>query len=428
MPEANNNDHQINPKAWLVLALSACFLFYKYVLQVSPAVMSDHLMQTFSLSGTSLGFLVGFYFYTYSIMQIPAGILLDRYSVVKQTAVAIFICACGTFLFSQTHSFIFACLARLLIGFGAAFATISYMKLASVWFPSRYFALLSGLFGTACMSGAGVAEAPLAWSVNLVGWRETLFFCAIVGFILTVVFLFFVRDKKSGNNTSSDNTKTSALSSLLTVLKNKGNWPLLFYSGLAFTPVSVFGGLWGVPFLMQAYHLPRTTAAFSASLVFFSFAIGGPMLGWLSNYARSRRQVIALGTGLALICCSLIIYVPNLPLWLLNLAIIGFGFGASSFLLSYAIGKDINSPALTATVIGVINMGDALFGALAEPLIGRFLDKGWDGKMLHHVRLFSTHDYRLSLSVLSAYLVLALLSCLFIREGSREGSSLTSET
>lgn len=67
---------KVSAYAWLVFFLSACFLFYKYILQVSPSVMSAELMRDYSLTGTALGFLVGFYFYTYLIMQIPSGILL----------------------------------------------------------------------------------------------------------------------------------------------------------------------------------------------------------------------------------------------------------------------------------------------------------------------------------------------------------------
>lgn len=87
-----NNSVKPNIYAWLVFFLSACFLFYKYILQISPAVMTTDLMKAYSLTGTSLGFLVGFYFYTYMIMQIPSGILLDKFGARVFTSIAILSC------------------------------------------------------------------------------------------------------------------------------------------------------------------------------------------------------------------------------------------------------------------------------------------------------------------------------------------------
>lgn len=404
--------------AWLVFALSACFLFYKYILQVSPAVMTHELMQTYALTGTSLGFLVGFYFYTYMIMQIPAGILLDKFGTRRLTSAAIFLCALGILIFSQTSSFAVACFARLVIGFGAAFATISYMKVTTTWFPYRYFPLLSGLFGTACMLGAGTAGAPLAWLITVVHWRGTLVICAVIGFALTFLFWFFIKDHNPHSEVPEHHAADEKFSwkELQKLLYQKSNWALILYGGLAFTPAAVFGGLWGVPYLMGTFHLPKIVAASSASLVFFAFAIGCFCAGWIGRFSNKQLPIVITGTTLSLICISIIIYSTSLPLWLLNTCIFLFGFGSGGFVLSYAIARNINSLAIVGTVIGFINMGDPLFGGIAEPLIGKILDSHWDGTEIDHVRIFSTHAYQLGLSVLVAYLICALACCFFIKE------------
>lgn len=404
--------------AWLVFFLSASFLFYKYILQVSPAVMTADLMRTFSLSATALGFLVGFYFYTYLIMQIPSGILLDRYSPGKLTSLAILLCGCGALIFSQTHSFFIASIGRLLIGFGAAFATTSYMKLSSIWFPPRYFAFFAGFFGTACMAGAGTAGVPLAWLVEHVGWQHTLLFCALIGFILFISFFLLVKDKNKYPDNINKPAETIPFNfkDFTKLFRNKSNWPLILYGGFAFTPVSVFGGLWGVPFIMAAYHLPKTVAASSISLGFWGFAVGGLMIGWISNQVKQQLTVMAIGTSAALLFLSIVLYVPNLPWWLLNTCIFLFGAGASSFLLSYVIAKEINPAFLVGTVIGIINMGDPLCGAIAEPLIGKILDLNWQGHIVNNTRVFSVHAYQLGLSVLTVYFLLAIICCYFIKE------------
>jgi len=410
---------------WLIFFLSACFLFYKYVLQVSPSVMAPELMQTFSLSGTLLGVLAGSYFYTYLIMQIPSGILLDRFGPRKISTMAILFCALGILIFSQTHSFYIACFARMMIGFGAAFGTTSYMKLASRWFPASYFPILSGFFGTACMLGAGSAGGPLALLVGHLGWRGALLICAIAGLILTGLFFLIIRDKPNNfylknNQNFSNITENFDWRALFKIFKNKSNWALIAYGGLAFTPASVFGGLWGVPYLMASENLSRVTAASMTSLTFFGFAAGGLLIGLIAKWIPKLVLIMAMGTFLALIFLALILYCPDLPKLLLSVFIFLFGFCSSSFLLSYSVARNINSLAIIGTVIGVINMGDPLCGSFAEPMIGKILDLNWSGELINNTRVFSIHAYHLGLSVLLGYALLAVICCLFIKDKEQD--------
>lgn len=167
---------------------------------------------------------------------------------------------------------------------------------------------------------------------------------------------------------------------------------------------------------MAAYHLSKSSAASSVSLIFFGFAIGGILTGLLGKRAKKQLPIIVIGTGLALICMSLILYGPVFNLIILNTLIFLVGFFTSSFLLCYAIARNINNTAVVATVIGVINMGDPLCGGIAEPLIGKILDLHWNGQLVNNARVFSVHAYHLGLSMLSIYFILALICCAFIKE------------
>src|SRR5262249_3391066 len=142
------------------------------------------------------------YFYTFLLMQIPVGILLDRYSPRYLTSFAIALCAVGAIGFATAHSLGIAELSRALIGFGAAFATVSYMKVATLWFPPERFSIVAGLLATAAMTGAMGGEAPLAWMVTKVGWQHTLFVCAVLGLVFAVLFLIVVRDESPYNHSS----------------------------------------------------------------------------------------------------------------------------------------------------------------------------------------------------------------------------------
>lgn len=404
---------------WIVWILGAGFFFYKYVLQVSPSVISHDLMRTFNITGAGLGNLAACFFYAYLLMQIPVGLILDRLSPRLITGAAIFICALGTLLFAKANSLWFAGTSRAMIGFGAAFAAVSCFKLTTLWFPPKRFALVAGLSMTAAMLGAVFGEAPLAFLVNKFGWRDAMLQVAILGFVLMLLVFIFVRDKSASSEINKIKLRDSGItlwSQLKTILKEKQTWLLSLYSGLAFAPISVFGGLWGVSFLEQAHQLSATTAASAVSLIFVGFAIGCPVSGWYSDFIGRRKIIILLGTVVALITILCILYLPLSSLTMLNLLLFCFGLGASCFFLCFSMIREIHLLIFAATVLGFMNMFDSIWEAFSEPFIGKLLDIGWQGNMANGARVFSLHDYHVALSVLPIYFAVALLVLIFIKE------------
>jgi MFS family permease len=409
--------HQWLAKAypWIIWTIAASFFFYKYLIQVSPSVMTDDLMQAFDIHGAGLGNLSAFYFYAYLIMQIPVGVMLDRFSPRLLTTAAIFLCSVSTFIFSQTDTFWLACLSRALMGAGAAFAAVSCFKLAAVWFSPKRFALVSGMFMTAAMLGAVGGQMPLSLLVQNVGWRMALEIVSVMGIILGIIYFLVLRDKpKKPIHAIQNKEKIRHL--LKSIVTNKQTWALSLYSGLAFAPVSVFGGLWGVPFLEKAYHLSRTDAALAISCIFIGFAAGAPFWGWFSDYIRRRKPVLFIGTFSALLCLLVVLYSPSQILSSLIILLFCFGFGASGFFTSFAMIRELFSLVLVATVLGIMNTFNAVFEALFEPLVGAILDLTWDGTTLNGAHQFSVQGYHISLFLLPASLILSLLTLISIKE------------
>ncbi len=398
----------------LVIILCAAFLFYKYVLQVYPSIITVQLMREFNLSGAGLGNLAATFYYAYMVTQIFVGILLDKYSTRWLTSAAIFCCGLGLILFSQTQSLYIAQLSRGLMGAGVAFATVAYMKAAAIWFSPKQYAFIGGLLATAAMAGAVFGQAPLSYLIKMTGWRTCLYTIGLVGFVLAALFALIVRDKAAKNH-DLEHVPIS-LGDVLSLVKSKQNWLLTLYSGLAFSPIAVFGGLWGNPFLQQAYELSATEAASMVSLVFVGLGIGSPVLGMISDRLENRRYVMLVNTLISCLALVLVLFAHPMPTWLLSLLLFVFGFGLGSFMLVFAMGKEMNKPALTATVIAMINSSDAFLDALTEPGIGKFLDMLWDGRVVNGIHYFSLHSYHLALGVLPIYLVVAAFLLLFISD------------
>jgi MFS family permease len=408
-----------NPiRAWSIWLLSAIFMFYKYAIEVSPSVMTSTLMKTFHISGLELGNLAACYFYAYLLLQIPAGLLLDKFGPRKTTTVAISLCALGCLMFANADSLLTAGIGRFLTGAGAAFAAVNCLKLIANWFPFRKFAFMAGLMMTMAMLGAVGGQAPLAAFIQKLQWRHALEIIGAAGFVLAGIFWLVVRDKAPNHLIERHivPTKVSLLKSLKEILKNPQSWWLSAYSGFAFAPVMVFGGLWGVSFIGEAFDLSQNLSAQMVSLIFIGFAIGAPVFGWFSDWLRRRRIVMLWGTIFAIFTISAVIYAPSVSKYSLAFLLFTFGFSISSFLLCFTMIREIHLPILAATAIGFMNAFDALLGAFSDPLTGKFLDLLWDGKMIEGAAVFSVTAYKTAFLTLPIYLLLSIFVLLKIKE------------
>lgn len=403
--------------AWLIWSLAAFFLFYKYVIEVSPNVMTGDLMRAFSLTGAELGNLAACYFYAYTLMQIPVGLLIDRFGPRRVTTIAIMACALGALIFSQAGSLMTAGIGRFLIGMGAAFAAINCLKLTALWFPLNRFAFMAGLMMTLGMLGAAGGQAPLSGFISYMGWREALFNIAIGGFVLSFLFWLLVRDKSPYHREIYHTFDPKEfLSGCKKILRNPQTWLLSIYSGLAFAPVSIFGGLWGVSYLKQAFQLSQIHAAHAISMIFIGFAVGAPLAGWFSDWLGNRRQVMLWGTFAGFVTICAILYLPGLTFMSVSVLFFIFGFSISCFLLCFTMICEINPPIVAGTAIGFMNTFNGFFGAFSDPLTGKFLDLGWKGEMLNGERIFPLHDYKIALTTLPLYLFIGLVLLFFIKE------------
>lgn len=205
---------------WIVWGLGCLFYFYECLLQVSPSVMSTELMRDFAVTSRTLGILSGIYFYSYAAMQLPGGVLMDRFGPHRLLTLATAICAISTIAFGLTSNFFMACIARLMIGFGSAFAAVGSMKLAANWFPAQRFALLTGMMVTIGMLGAIGGEGPLALLVDTVGWRQSMIVMGVIGLFLAFLILLIAKDAPNKTHSTTHSIEEEPLlSSLLTLIK-----------------------------------------------------------------------------------------------------------------------------------------------------------------------------------------------------------------
>ncbi|ASQ45687.1 MFS transporter [Legionella clemsonensis] len=394
---------------WVVWGLGCLFYFYECLLQVSPSVMSNELMRDFAVTSQTLGILSGIYFYSYAAMQLPGGVLMDYFGPQRLLTIATAICAISTIAFGLTNNFFMACIARLMIGFGSAFAAVGAMKLAANWFPAQRFALLTGMMVTIGMLGAIGGETPLALLVDNYGWRESMIIMGSVGLILAVLILIIVKDSPDKKNQPHTIEEEPLLPSFITIIKNRQLWLVAIYGGLMYMATPVFCGLWGVPFLMFKMNLAKATAANYISLVFVGWAVASPLWGLFSNRIGRRKPPMYIGSIGALITSLLFIYANIETGWIMQFLLFSFGIFSAGFLPAFAVAKELCSKRYVATGLSFMNMMNMIGIALAQPMIGFILDRMWQGEMIDKVRVYPLEAYHVALALLPAGIFVSLL-------------------
>ncbi len=401
--------------AWLMWSMGALFYGYEFLVQVSPSVMVPELTGAFHVTAAALGGLAALYLYAYGVMQIPVGMLLDRFGARWVLPVAVLICMLGCLLFGGAHSLDVARVGRILLGVGSAFALIGSLHLIAHWFPPRRFAFLTGLLVAIGMIGAALGEAPLALLVDTFGWRESMYLFAVIGGVISLLMLLFLRERPIDPQQQTVDKKHFG-ESLNIVLKNPQTSFAAIYAALMFMPTTAFAELWGVPFLMQADNLPRPLAAFLVSMIFVGWAVGSPFFGYISDRLARRKvpmYVASIGTFFS-ICC--IIYLTHLFWgWLLCFCFL-FGFFSSGFMLAFSIAKEANPFVCSATSLGYTNMLNMLGGALIQPLVGVLIDYHRGVGNSAPKTALSLQHFQFALTLVPAVVVLSLVFLFFIKE------------
>ncbi|MDF2530171.1 MAG: major facilitator family transporter, partial [Gammaproteobacteria bacterium] len=154
---------------WVIWLLGALFFLAEYFVRISPSVITQELMATFHVDAFALGGLSGFFYYAYISMQVPVGILVDRFGSRRLLTGATLLCAISCLVFASMHTIQLGFLSRFLMGLGASFAFVGTLKLISLWFPPTRFALLAGTTQALGMLGAVIGDAPMAMIFNHFG-------------------------------------------------------------------------------------------------------------------------------------------------------------------------------------------------------------------------------------------------------------------
>ncbi len=421
-PAAQQGDATVDNRkvlAWTIFGIGMLFYCYAYFLRISPSVMMDDLLQHFHINASLFGNFAAFYYYSYTPMQLPVGVLIDRYNIRLVLFSACLLAVSGLAIFISVDNYYLALLGRFLIGFGSAFAYISALKLATLWLPPNRFAMAAGLTTSFGMLAAIFSERYLQNMVQALGYQHALYSALIAGVVLSVVIFFLVKERQgqAKPKATDDHPHMRQLfSNLAMMIRNPQMWLIGVLGCLLYLPASVFLDVWGVPYLEHVLHLTPKEAVNAVNLVFFGWIVSSPVVGSWSDHINSRRMPLLLSVMVAAAATLGIFYWPGLSLAMIYLLMFILGLSCGAHPLCFSLSKETYSKKYTGTSTALTNTLIMLGGVIFQPLVGILLDWHSKGYLVHGVPTYSASDYQFALSILPIALVASIAITLFIKD------------
>jgi len=402
--------------AWVVWGLAALYYFSDYMARVAPGVMHKDLQSAFNLSESGFGLLTYSFYIPYILMQIPVGLLVDRISIRTLLTIMSVLTAIGCVVFGTAHGLPQAAIGRMIIGFSAAFAFISALRIATAWFPPYQLGLLAGLTQALGMLGAAAGEAPISFLVNNVGWRACMSWVAGLFLVLALLLYRFIQDHDSmAEAKRQKNYELSIWQSLAIVLKNKQIWFNALYAGCLFGPTAVIGESYGPAFLQYGWGLSAHQAASAIGFIFVGWGVGGPLLGTISDRLGVRKPLMIASGICTFVLTIVIIFFPIHHLLVVYVLFFVFGMTNSGVGIAYAVSTEILGRNVIGTAIAFTNMASIFVGASLQPLVGRGIDS-LAGSRSYHVANLTLTDFQGPLFLLVICSSFALFFAFCVKE------------
>jgi sugar phosphate permease len=368
-----------DPHRWMVFSVISVVYFFVYFHRVSTSVIVPDLLKAFDTHATALGLMSSMYFYIYAFEQPLVGYLTDRLGPIRVIGVWSLMAALGCFLFGMASNIFWASVARTLIGFGVGGVYVPAIKAFSQWFRKKEFSFMIGLLMSVGNFGAVIATTPLAWSVDIWGWRITFYVIGVITLILAFVALVFTRDKQDPQSAiNSIAGDTSSESTVFQILVEGRLWLITTIFLGVYGTVLTFQGLWATPFLMSALQIERIYASKLNMLIPIGFIIGSPLIGWLSERLlwckiATLRVIIAIyvTSWIGITFCHSWLGAVGLSIMLLGMGIVAGGFISVFWGLIREITPDKNM----GMVSGLLNPAPFLGVAIFQVVTGTILNR-----------------------------------------------------
>ena len=380
---------------WLT-AVAVYFLavFHRSSLGVAGLVATER----FGISASELSTFTVLQLLVYAGMQIPVGVLLDRFGPQRLLFTGAVVMTVAQLGFAFTGSFTGAVVARVFVGMGDAMVFISVLRIIASWFPPMRNPVLTAWTALLGQCGALVAAIPLARSLAELGWTATFGASAAVGLVLGLLVVAVVRDVPPGAppSRSAKDVRTVGRDLKLS-WRDPGTRLGLWSHFTAQFGSNVMGLLWGYPFFVHGAHTGHTAAGLLLSLLVLTMMVGGPVVGGYIARHPWQRSTVVLGIVAAMMLTwgAVLLWPGDAPLWLLVPMVVATGLGGPGSMVGFDVARTFNPSSRLGSATGIVNVGGFLASLLVIFAIGVLLDVRTPGPSTD----YSAGAYKVAMSV-----------------------------
>lgn len=401
-------------RIWSVMVT---FFIYQFIARSSfPTVLTEEYMRYFCLDAEGVGALVSCYYIAYTLVQIPVGIIIDRFSLKTVAPLAALTCATGVGLFISTQDIRIASIGQTLVGLGSAFSFLMVLKTCIDWFPPEKRAVMLTYASSVGCMGPVIFGPLVATLVKTFDWRNVMMVHAIAGYILACVMWNMLEDKK--DEATEQKAQIGVIESLKVVVSSPQAWILALFALMQYSPLSALADLWGTSYIKKLYDADATVSSLANNMIYIGMVVGGPLFSHFAVHIDSYKKALIISSLGGAITFAIILFLGHcIPLYGMFALFFITGFCASAC-LQFPLGAVLHPKEVGGVLSGFMNMGSMLSGVILMPLIGYLIDTSWNGTIENGIKVYSLHDFIFGLSSVFVTLLLAVVLVFLVKDKS----------
>ena len=367
---------------WVVFGTALLAYFLIVTQRTAPGLITDQLMKDFQVTAAVIGVISSISFIAYAGLQIPSGLLSDRFGPNHFLILGTLLTGIGSILYSTAESEYVLMISRFLVGTGDAAIFINLVLILTQWFIGKEFVKLLGLVSLVSSLASLTATVPFSIWISYVGWRIPFLSIGITLVVMTCVLYFvlvwkpkklFKEEKDDKKDSVQD--RESVLKILRRLMATRQAWAtFLCHFGLVGGYIG-FIGSWGVPYGIQVFDLTRSQASQLIMYGLIGAMIGGVFISWITSRVTSIKKVYSI-VHLMVVASWIGMFFSGVSpsFWLVLFLFIAIGFGNGASSLTFAIVRESFSVKEVGVVTGFANMGGFTSAVLLPIIFGSVLD------------------------------------------------------
>ncbi len=359
--------------AWRVLIFASVAYLVSVTQRTSLGVAGIEASERFDTTAVQLSYLAVFQLVVYASMQVPVGLLLDRYGSRRLITIGAMLMAIGQLLVAIAPVLSVAVIGRGVLGLGDAFTFISVLRLVHTWFDSQKSAILQQYVGNLGQLGQILSAIPFAYFLGIGGWTSAFLALAGLGALIAALSWLMIQDKAKISENVSWRTAVAELRETISQSGTRMSFWVHFTAQP--TPVT-FGLLWGVPFMVQAQGFEPWIASAALTFMVVWGIIAGGIIGPLSaRHPAYRRRIVLIQMLLIFAAWGTVLIFPApIPIWLLFVFLLLITPGGPVSFLAFEYSAQLIPEKKRGAANGFINTGGFFAGLLIIFAVGAGLD------------------------------------------------------